>query len=322
MGYLETTHELYKNAALTPQASLCCVSQPRAVMPGLKVPDIMYEMNYGCGTTVHFGELRPQDDILYVGTGGGLEALQFAYVTRRPGSVIAVDRVPEMLKKAQENFEIAASENEWFEPNFVQLIQGDALHLPIEDGTVDVAAQNCLFNIFEEKDLHRALNEMRRVLRPAGRLYISDPIATTPIPEHLKNDERLRAMCLSGALTFDTYIQQFINAGFGTIEVRSRRPYRLLDKERYGLEEHLLLESIELVAYNQPVLKDGACVFIGEAVIYFGPEEHFDDENGHILTRDLPLPVCHKTANWFRNLDRSDVFITEPTYHYAGGGCC
>lgn len=64
MSYLKITHELYKDAALTPQASLCCISQPSRYLPGLTVPTAMSEMNYGCGTTVHLGELKPQDTIL------------------------------------------------------------------------------------------------------------------------------------------------------------------------------------------------------------------------------------------------------------------
>ena len=94
MSYLDAAHQLYKEAALTPQASLCCVTNPARFLPELNVPDIMHEMNYGCGTTVHFGDLNPRETILYVGVGGGLEAFQFAYFTRRPQSVIAVDRVP------------------------------------------------------------------------------------------------------------------------------------------------------------------------------------------------------------------------------------
>jgi len=75
MSYLNTAHDLYKEAAIKPQSSLCCVTSPAHYLHGLKIPGIMHEMNYGCGTTVHFQDLNPQDIILYVGVGGGLEAL-------------------------------------------------------------------------------------------------------------------------------------------------------------------------------------------------------------------------------------------------------
>jgi ubiquinone/menaquinone biosynthesis C-methylase UbiE len=277
----------------------------------------MQEMNYGCGTTVHFGELSPEETILYVGVGGGLEALQFAYFTRRPQSVIAVDKVPEMLDKARENFILAAKNNDWFRPDFVQLMQGDALSLPVEDESVNVAAQNCLFNIFEPDDLTKALAEMHRVLKPGGRLYISDPITTKPIPEHLRKDERLRAMCLSGALTYQEYLNKIIDAGFGTIEIRMRRPFRVLDKQRYSLEENILLESLDLVAYSKPVAEGGARIFAGETIIYFG-KERLMDEDGRIIPRDIPHPVCQKKADYFRKLSRCDLVVTDPTYHYNG----
>ena len=322
MNYLETTHELYKEAALTPQSSLCCVASQARFLPELQVPNIMHEMNYGCGTTVHFGDLNPREKILYVGVGGGLEALQFAYFTRRPQSVIAVERVPEMLVKAQENFNLAAGLNKWFRPEFVKLVQGDALSLPVKNESVDVAAQNCLFNIFKEQDLTKALAEMYRVLKPGGRLYMSDPITTKPIPEHLRQDERLRAMCLSGALSYQDYLDKIIRAGFGTIEIRARRPYRILDQGRYGLSEDTLLESIELVAYKRNVPQDGACIYAGETAIYFGEKESFNDGQGHFIQRDVPLGVCQKTAKNLRALALKDIYVTEPTYHYTGGGCC
>jgi ubiquinone/menaquinone biosynthesis C-methylase UbiE len=322
MSYLKTTHELYKEAALTPQLSLCCVTSQARFLPDLVTPGVMKEMNYGCGTTVHFGDLNAGETVLYVGVGGGLEALQFAYFTRRPQSVIAVDSVPEMLARAEENFKLAAQVNKWFQPDFVKLVQGNALSLPLADGSVDAAAQNCLFNIFKEAELKQAISEMYRVLKPGGRLYISDPITTQPIPEHLREDERLRAMCLSGALAYQDYLDKFVDAGFGTIEVRARRPYRILDKGRYGTGEDILLESLELVVYKNAVPEDGACVFAGETVIYFGSEEAYDDGKGHIIQRDVPLPVCQKTAGNLRALNRPDLFITKATYHYSGGGCC
>ncbi len=321
-SYLEATRELYKEAALEPQAALCCTSSAPMAMPGLTIPTEMSEMNYGCGTTVHPRDLRPETTVLYVGVGGGLEALQFAYFTRRPGSVIAIDSVPEMLEKASANFEIAAEQNDWFDPSFVTLMEGDALDLPVPDGSVNLAAQNCLFNIFVADDLRRSLEEMRRILKPGGGLIMSDPICETEIPEALRSDERLRAMCLSSAVTLDEYLGQITGAGFGTVEVRGRRPYRVLDARRYGIDRDILLESVELAAYNDPVPDDGPCVFTGQVVFYTGDEPFFDDGKGHVVMPDVPLAVCDKTGGIFRALNRPDIFVTESNYHYGGGGCC
>ena len=137
----------------------------------------MLEMNYGCGTTVHPRALVDQPRVLYLGVGGGLELLQFAYFCRRPGGVVGIEPVAEMREAARRNLQEAAKTNDWFDPSFVEIRDGDALDLPVEDETIDLAAQNCLFNIFTTQedggDLERALSEMHRVLRPSGRLSMS-----------------------------------------------------------------------------------------------------------------------------------------------------
>ncbi|HEY9846254.1 MAG TPA: arsenosugar biosynthesis arsenite methyltransferase ArsM, partial [Candidatus Caenarcaniphilales bacterium] len=270
MTYLESAANFYSEVAQAPQIGLCCVQSSSLKLPGLNVPCQMQEMNYGCGTTVHPAELSGEPTVLYVGVGGGLEALQFAYFSRRSGAVIAVDPVPAMRQAAARNLESAVQSNSWFDPSFVQIQEGDAFALPVSDAAVDVVAQNCLFNIFEPADLSRALQEAFRVLKPGGRLIMSDPIATQSIPLHLQQDERLRAMCLSGALTYDQYIQHLVSAGFGQVEIRARRPYRLLDQHTYGLESPLLLESLDSVSFKVLIPEDGPCIFTGKTAIYTG----------------------------------------------------
>ncbi len=322
MTYLETTAQFYSQVAQTPQVGLCCVQSSPLQLPGLKIPQPMQEMNYGCGTTVHPHELVNQPTVLYVGVGGGLEALQFAYFSRRPGAIIAVDPVAEMREAAARNLELAARENPWFDPSFVEIREGDAFNLPVDDQTVDVVAQNCLFNIFEPEDLTRALQEGYRVLKTGGRLQMSDPIATRAIPAHLQQDERLRAMCLSGALTYEEYTKQIIKAGFGQVEIRARRPYRLLDCHTYQLESPLLLESLDSVSFKVIIPEDGACVFTGKTAIYQGKEEIFDDGAGHILQKGVPAAVCDKTARKLAQTMPQDIITTDSTWHYTGGGCC
>jgi len=321
-SYLDAAADFYRDAALVPQDRLCCTTTPVWKLPDLAVPATMIEMNYGCGSTVNFQDLDADSTILYVGVGAGLEALQFAYFTRAPGSVVAVDRVPEMLSVAQQNFEEAGRLNHWFDPSIIDLRLGDALALPVDESSIDVAAQNCLFNIFVEEDLATALGEMRRVLKPAGKLVLADPVSPEPLPEHLTADDRLRAMCLSGAQTYDRYLELLVEAGFGTIEVRSRQPYRVLDQKRYGLDHDIVLESIEVAAIADPIPADGACIFTGRTAVYVGGEDSFDDGAGHVLLRDMPMPVCDKTAENLAALQRTDIVVTGPTYHYRGGGCC
>ena len=322
MTYLETAAQFYSQVAQTPEVGLCCVQSTPLQLPGLKIPMLMQEMNYGCGTTVHHNELNNEPTVLYVGVGGGLEALQFAYFSRRPGAIIAVEPVEAMREAAMRNLEIAAIENPWFDTSFVEICPGDAFNLPVADASVDIVAQNCLFNIFEPTDLTLALKEAYRVLKFGGRLQMSDPISTSPIPEHLQKNEHLRALCLSGALTYLEYTQLIINAGFGQVEIRARRPYRLLDKHSYQLQENILLESLDSVAFKVEIPPDGACVFTGKTAIYAGKEEFFDDQSGHILQRGIPVAVCDKTAGNLANSNPEEIIITDSTWYYDGGGCC
>jgi len=319
--YLDAAAEFYREVAETPDVGLCCVQSGAFKMPGLTLPDRMVAMNYGCGTTVQPQELMDEPTVVYVGVGGGLEALQFAYFCRRPGAIIAIEPVAEMRSAALENLQEAARLNDWFDPSFVEIRAGDAFELPVADGVAGVFAQNCLFNIFEPDDLTRALREAYRVLRCGGRLLMSDPIATRPIPESLRRDDRLRAMCLSGALTYDEYVGHLTGVGFGQVEVRARRPYRLLDRATYGLEDDLLLESLDCAAFKVPMPADGPCIFTGKTAIYSGPDAAYDDGKGHRLQRSIPAGVCDKTAAALAACDEN-ILITPATWHYQGDGCC
>lgn len=320
--YLETVHDVYRRAAGEPEEGLCCTTTPVWRLPGLRVPGRMLKMNYGCGATVHPRDLDGAPDVLYVGVGGGMELLQFAWFSRRQGAVTGVDAVPEMLEACRANFVAAEAENPWFRSEFVDLREGHALELPLEAASVDVAAQNCLFNIFRPDDLRKALAEMYRVLKPHGRLVMSDPVCDRPIPDRLRENAQLRARCLSGAVPVKDYVAMLTGAGFGTVEIRARRPYRILDPARYGTARAIYVESLEVAAIKDPMPEDGPCVFTGKAAIYYGPETSFDDGKGHILLRDRPVAVCDKTAAALAGLGREDIHVTDSTWFYDGGGCC
>ncbi len=322
MSYLETTRNVYKDAAENPNVGLCCTTTPIWQLPGLDIPVKMQQMNYGCGSTVHPRDLVNHPKILYLGVGGGMELLQFAYFSRQANGVTGVDVVDEMLEASRQNFVEAEKLNPWFRSNFVDLKKGDALHLPVEDNSIDVAAQNCLFNIFKQEELKQALKEMYRVLKPRGRLVMSDPVCESEMPGPLRDDERLRALCLSGSLPLWDYIKMITDVGFGTIEIRARRPYRILDPKKYATDKLIYIESVEVCAIKDPMPADGACVFTGKTAIYFGNEERFDDNKGHILLPNQPLAVCDKTASAFAALGKEDIFISNSTWFYDGGGCC
>lgn len=321
-SYLDTTKNIYKQAAQTPDIGLCCTTTPIWKLPDLNIPTMMLQMNYGCGSTVNPRDLADNPKILYVGVGGGMELLQFAYFSRQKAGVIGVDIVDEMLSACRSNFKEAELLNSWFDSSFVALKKGDALKLPVDNETIDIAAQNCLFNIFKLDDLKKALQEMYRVLRPHGKLVLSDPICEQEMPSELREDERLRALCLSGAIPLQDYLKLLVEVGFGTIEIRAKRPYRILAPQHYKTKEIIYIESVEVCAIKDPIPADGPCVFTGKTAIYYGNEEFFDDAKGHTLLQNQPLAVCDKTAAALGALNRNDIFISDSTFFYDGGGCC
>ena len=321
-NYLDATIDVYKNAALKPDVGLCCTTSPMNAFPGLEIPAIMKEMNYGCGSIVSAGDLVNDPRILYVGVGGGMELLQFSYFNRSNGGVVGVDIVDEMLQSCANNLVEAEQLNPWFKKEFIDLRKGSALQLPVDDNTIDVAGQNCLFNIFKEDDLKQALKEIYRVLKPGGRLVMSDPVCDQPMNAELRNDERLRALCLTGSLPLSAYIKSITDIGFGTIEIRAKRPYRILAPGQYVTNELIYIESVEVCAIKDPMPADGPCVFTGKAAIYYGDQEYFDDTKGHVLMPNQPLAVCDKTAGNLAALNRNDIFISGSTWFYDGGGCC
>ncbi|MDC1326768.1 MAG: arsenosugar biosynthesis arsenite methyltransferase ArsM [Flavobacteriales bacterium] len=322
MSYLDATHDLYKEAALLPDVGLCCTTNPIWELPGLKIPMIMQEMNYGCGSTVHARDLTNNPKTLYVGVGGGMELLQFSYFNRQKNGVVGIDVVDEMLDASRKNFKEAEVSNPWFKSEYVDLKKGDAMNLPVDDNSIDVAAQNCLFNIFKAEDLKKAIQEMYRVLKPHGRLVMSDPTCEQPMNEALRNDDRLRALCLSGSIPIAEYVKALTDCGFGTIEIRARKPYRILDPKNYPTNELIYIESIEVAAIKDPMPADGPCIFTGKAAIYYGDEDYFDDKAGHILLKNQPIAICDKTAAALNQLERNDIYLSESTFHYDGGGCC
>ncbi len=318
--YRDAVRDVYAEAALAPDASLCCVDGAVWTLPGLTIPQCMLEMNYGCGSTVHPADLAGSRPILYVGVGGGLEALQFAYFRRQPGGVIAVDPVGEMRDAAAANLALAEQQNPWFRRDFVRIVDGRAEELPVESGTVEVVAQNCLFNVFVEGDLSRALSEVHRVLKAGGRFSTSDPITPRPIPQSLRDNDTLRARCVSGCVLYDDYLEALHHAGFQQLVVRARRPYRLLAPAEFPeLDAELMLESLEVLAIKGLPYAAEADVYSGRCATYVGRGTHYRDEK-FPFPAGTPVQVSDRVAADLAR--RTDFRVSAPTFHARGPGCC
>jgi hypothetical protein len=151
---------------------------------------------------------------------------------------------------------------------------------------------------------------------------MSAPVCEQEMPENLRQDEKLRALCLSGSIPRAAYIKALTDIGFGTIEIRAKRPYRILDTKHYETNENIFIESLEVCAIKDPMPADGPCIFTGKAAIYIGEEAYFDDKAGHVLMYNQPLSICDKTAAALKALNKENIVITDSTFFYDGGGCC
>lgn len=180
----------------------------------------------GCGNPLARAELRPGEVVLDLGSGGGMDVMIAAARVAPGGKVIGLDMSAEMLELARSNAAKVGATN-------VEFRRGDLEAVPVADESVDVIISNCVVNLAPDKTL--ALREANRVLRPGGRLTISDIVTREPVPAALREDLAAWAACLGGALTEREYRDHLVRAGFVDVEIERGREYTSADAESAGL---------------------------------------------------------------------------------------
>jgi arsenite methyltransferase len=170
-------------------------------------------MGLGCGNPKAIASLRPGETVLDLGSGGGIDCFLAVREVGESGQVIGVDMTPEMVSKARKNADSAGYSN-------VDFRLGEIENLPVADSIVDVIISNCVINLSPEKE--KVFHEAFRVLKPGGRLAISDIVATIELPEELKNNMALFTGCMSGASTITEMEEMLIRAGFNEIEIKPK----------------------------------------------------------------------------------------------------
>ncbi len=155
-------------------------------------------LGLGCGNPTAFAELKPGDIVLDLGSGAGFDCFLAAQKVGSSGKVIGVDMTPEMVEKAQANARQYGYSN-------IEFRHGDIEALPVEDSSVDVIISNCVINLAPDKE--KVFREAFRVLKPEGRMYISDMVLLEDLPEYLKNDNDLLAGCVAGAVLKEEYLR-------------------------------------------------------------------------------------------------------------------
>lgn len=168
------------------------------------------DLNLGCGNPVALAMLKEGETVVDLGSGGGLDCFLAAKKVGEKGRVIGVDMTAEMLDKARENCRRGGYKN-------VEFRLGEIENLPVADGTADVIISNCVINLSPNKQ--RAFEEAFRVLKPGGRLIISDMVLLKELPEAVKNSVQAYVGCVSGAEMKTEYVKLIENAGFEEVKV-------------------------------------------------------------------------------------------------------
>ena len=213
-------------------AASCCgspeiTSQQLSTLMGYSKADIDSvpegaNMGLGCGNPVALASLRPGETVLDLGSGGGFDCFLAARQVGDTGKVIGVDMTPDMVSKARMNAQKIGT-------NTVEFRLGEIEHLPVADNSADIIMSNCVINLSPDKQ--KVYRDAFRVLKPGGRLAISDVVATAPLPDEIQRDLALLSACIGGAATIDDTVKMLDQAGFQDIEVIPKAESRELISE-------------------------------------------------------------------------------------------
>ncbi|MDD2666088.1 MAG: arsenite methyltransferase [Methanocellales archaeon] len=206
------------SSCCTPANSCCCNADLAHDMSNrigytdeeLKAVPENSNLGLGCGNPVAIASLQEGETVLDLGSGAGFDCFLAANKVGTNGRVIGVDMTPEMVEKARENARKDNYEN-------VEFRLGEIENLPVADNSVDVVISNCVINLSPDKE--RVFREAFRVLKPDGRLMISDMVLLKELPDFIKNSVEAYIGCLSGAVMRDDYIEDIKRAGFQDIRI-------------------------------------------------------------------------------------------------------
>lgn len=323
--------ERYSQGAQARQTELCCAV---AYDPQLLriLPQEIIDKDYGCGDPSPY--IREGDVVLDLGSGGGKVCYIAAQLVGSRGRVIGVDMNDDMLALARKYQTGMAERLGGDRVEFKKgLIQDLALDLAavdaylaanpvrssqdlvclevfkaeqrkqsplIPDSSVDLVISNCVLNLVDDAAKAQMVAEIFRVLRPGGRIAISDVICDELVPQHLRDDPKLWSGCISGAFQEKEFLDAFLAAGFIAVS------YDKWEAEPWQVVEGIEFRSATLTAVKP---EGSACMDVGQAVIYKGPYTQVYDEEGHVFPRGERIAVCERTFRLLTTGPYRDDFI-------------
>lgn len=326
---IESVMECYSLGARERQAALCCPVSYDAGLLAL-LPQEIVEKDYGCGDPSRY--VHEGDVVLDLGSGGGKICYMAAQLVGSAGHVIGVDMNDDMLALARKYQPEMAAKLGGARVRFVKgRIEDLALDVEalehyssthpdctaaeraawreeqrhmrplIPDHSVDVVISNCVLNLVADAHKPQLVREIFRVLKPGGRVAISDIVSDEPVPQHLKNNPELWSGCISGAFQEQEFIASFATAGFLAVQY-----------DKWDVAPWRVVEGIEFRAVTLTAVKGmgTACLDYGHAVIYRGPYASVTDDEGHSYVRGERIAVCERTY----------TLLTEGPYrgHFIG----
>lgn len=200
-----------------------------------ELPEKAVLASLGCGNPTALAELSPGENVLDLGSGGGIDVLLSAKRVGPEGKAYGLDMTDEMLSLARENQNKAGVKN-------VEFLKGEIENIPLPDNSVDVIISNCVINLSADKD--RVLQEAFRVLKPGGRFAVSDIVILGEVPAEIRRSVELWTGCVAGALHQDEYRSKLDNAGFDNVDIEPTRIYQGQDIREFLSGTKLSAESI------------------------------------------------------------------------------
>lgn len=323
--------ERYSEGANERQEALCCPVDYQTEL--LKIlPQEIIEKDYGCGDPSRY--VREGDVVLDLGSGSGKICYMAAQLVGSTGKVIGIDMNNDMLALARK---YQAEMSEKLGGDLVEFKKGKIQDLALDvaamearlakepindanellafetwkqeqckqnplipDNSVDLVVSNCVLNLVNDKEKQALVNEIFRVVKPGGRIAISDIISDEYIPGHLKQNEELWSGCISGAFQELEMLQMFQEAGFIAVayDKWADAPWQVVE----GIE----FRSVTLTAIKR---EQTDCIDKGHAAIYRGPYDFVVDDEGHEFPRGQRMAICERTFNVLRNEPYKDDFI-------------
>lgn len=226
-----------------PSVSSCCdpiVSNLYAPSEIEGLPEAAKAASLGCGNPTALAQLKPGEHVLDLGSGGGIDVLLSARRVGPAGKAYGLDMTDEMLALARENRRKSGLTN-------VEFLKGEIENIPLPENSVDVILSNCVINLSADKD--RVFREALRVLRPGGRLAVSDVVVRGPVPAEIRKSVELWIGCVAGALDESDYRAKLAAAGFEQIEIEPTRVYSVEEARQFlagtGMDVDALAPHVE-----------------------------------------------------------------------------